>query len=231
MDSDRFARINEHLVAVLDMREDERNAYLDLNCTDEEMRREVEAKLSRTVGAMADRVFDGVQRIADEVLGGAPELSGLFGSRYCLAVMDLDNLTGSRDEDWVGPGVAESLCADLADVPGLNLVPRQRIRGAMDDSGTDGACVDAAALGRSLGCQWVLAGGYRIAGPCLGMEVRLVDVEHDQELWVEAASGDLTNLFDVQDALAARVSSRMHRQMNCSEPGHCGDQAGDEPDE
>jgi serine/threonine protein kinase len=43
-----------------------------------------------------------------------------------LAVMDFENLSRNPDDDWIGSGVAESVGAELARVPGLSVVAREK---------------------------------------------------------------------------------------------------------
>ncbi len=75
-----------------------------------------------------------------------------------LAIVAFRNLSQNKDDDWIGSGFAESLGADLARLPGVSLVPREKVAGALAD-----LCGPAQELGRVLGCRWVLSGAYQRA--------------------------------------------------------------------
>ena len=81
-----------------------------------------------------------------------------------LAVVDFENLSKSPDDAWIGSGIAETLAADLARLPGLAVVRREKVlaqRGRLGEIEPGGELL---ALGRLLPCRWVLAGGYQHVG-------------------------------------------------------------------
>ena len=55
-----------------------------------------------------------------------------------LAIIDFENLTKVPVVVWIGSGVAESLASDRSGVPGLSLVPRERVMKTRADLGAAG---------------------------------------------------------------------------------------------
>jgi eukaryotic-like serine/threonine-protein kinase len=135
------------------------------------------------------------------------------GLPQTLAVMDLRNLSGHTGDEWIGSGIAESLAADLARVPGLTIVAREKVlRAARAASGTD-AAPDALQVAATLGCRWVLSGSFQRLGPALRMTTSLADVGTGQVLSAEKLDGTTEGLFDLQDRLSRAVVSNLNLRL------------------
>ena len=121
-----------------------------------------------------------------------------------LAVMDFENLSRNPDDDWIGSGVAESVGAELARVPGLTVVAREKalkVRKAL------GGAPDALDLGHALGCRWVLSGSYQRMGPALRITSRLSEVATGRVVSSEKLDGTLEEIFQMQDRLATSTAA------------------------
>jgi TolB-like protein/Tfp pilus assembly protein PilF len=120
-----------------------------------------------------------------------------------LAIVDFRNLSASADDDWIGSGFAESLSADLARVPGVSLVPREKVLKAR--AGAE----EGSALGRILGCRWVLSGAYQRVGKRLRVTALLTDGVTGDLVFSEKLDGELDEIFALQDRLSALASERL----------------------
>ena len=121
-----------------------------------------------------------------------------------LAVMDFENLSRNPDDDWIGSGVAESVGAELARVPGLSVVAREKalkVRKALEGA------PDALDLGHALGCRWILSGSYQRVGPVLRMTSRLSEVATGRVVSSEKLDGKLEEIFRMQDRLASSTAA------------------------
>ncbi len=121
-----------------------------------------------------------------------------------LAIVDLRNLSSNPDDDWIGSGFAESLAADLGRLPGVSLVPREKVRHALAD--TDGG---ASTLGRILGCRWVLSGAYQRAGSRLRVTSQLSDGVTGETVGSQKIDGDFDEMFAMQDRLSAAAAEHL----------------------
>jgi TolB-like protein len=121
-----------------------------------------------------------------------------------LAVMDFENLSRNPDDDWIGSGVAESVAAELARVPGLSVIARARAVKVL--KGLGGAA-DALELGHALGCRWVLSGSYQRIGPALRLTSRLTEVATGRAVATEKLDGKLEEIFPMQDRLASSTAA------------------------
>lgn len=145
-----------------------------------------------------------------------------------LAVFPLDG--GGDVAAWDGLGTALSgmLTTDLSDVEGVRLVERTRIDAVLGeiDLGERGFVVSegAARLGKGLGADFLVVGGFAVIGGTFAMDARLVDAatgevrgatraEGAQAEWVAVEKSLVAGLLDELDiALADDARSRMVRQ-------------------
>jgi TolB-like protein len=142
---------------------------------------------------------------------GAPAVAASAGVQAAdaeagdrVAVLPFANITGLNVDDWFGVGIVETLAAALegAGVP--------VVRG-------DTATADNLAAGRALGARWVISGSYQRQARQLRITARVVEVATGAVLRTAIVDGPVTDLFDLQDRLAADL-----------EPGLAGAPSGEE---
>jgi serine/threonine protein kinase/tetratricopeptide (TPR) repeat protein len=127
-----------------------------------------------------------------------------------IAVLDLANITGDPADNWISSGVAESVAADLARLPGLRVVPRERTLRARAAATTPGRDPDALDVGHVLGCRWTLSGGVQRIGSMLRITASLTEVPTGRVIGAEKIDGPVESIFDIQDRLAQVVASRLN---------------------
>lgn len=121
-----------------------------------------------------------------------------------LAVLDLRNVSGRAEDDWLGSGIAESLTTDLARVPGLAVVSRARVLGALRAAPGEPSG-DALDLASRLGCRWVLSGGFQRMGGAVRLTTQLAEVATGQIVSAEKVDGNIETIFEMQDGLSRSV--------------------------
>ena len=122
-----------------------------------------------------------------------------------IALLDLENLSGNPDDNWIGSGIAESLATDLARAAGLSVLSRERVLKARAACAakSDAKVVDPLEVGLALGCRWLLSGGYQRAGALLRVTSRLIEIATGRVVSTEKIDGRLDEIFGIQDRLAA----------------------------
>ena len=65
--------------------------------------------------------------------------------------------------------------------------------------------LDLQKVGQELGVQYVLSGNMRRVANNLRITAELSDVQTGSVIWVDRVDGDLTELFDLQERIAARI--------------------------
>jgi serine/threonine protein kinase/tetratricopeptide (TPR) repeat protein len=135
-----------------------------------------------------------------------------------LAVVDLRNLSGSLENEWVGSGIAESLTTDLARLPGLTVVPREHVLRTVRQLSADGGVPDGLEVGRLLGCRWVLSGSFQRAGAAVRITTTLIEVATGQLSAAEKLDGSIDGIFDLQDRLSKAVAGSLHLRLPSDRP-------------
>ena len=132
-----------------------------------------------------------------------------------IAVLPFANRSGHADLDYLTDGLAESLINTLASIQGLRVAPRAssfRYAGREDD---------LAAVRRELNVRAVLTGRIRLAGDVVNLQVELIDLVKDAQLWGRQFQAPLRGIFaleeelsrDVVTALRLRISGETDRRL------------------
>ena len=127
-----------------------------------------------------------------------------------VAIIAFSNITGAAEDDWIGTGIAETLMATLGRLGGLAAVGRQAVSGALEQLRAEGRSAEApeeteVAAGRLLGARWVISGGYQRLGDRMRITARVVEVATATVVHTAIVDGTVTDLFALQDRLAAEL--------------------------
>jgi len=146
-------------------------------------------------------------------LGAAGGGSAAAATTGTLAVFDFENLSGDAADNWVGSGVAESIAAELMRLPGLTVLPREKIqkaRGAHVAAGRDAGVLD---LCQTVGCRWAVSGSFQKMGGAVRFTSRIHEVATGRTLASEKLDGTLEGIFAMQDRLAEGVARSLNREI------------------
>ena len=116
-----------------------------------------------------------------------------------IAVLPFVNLTGNADNDYLADGIAEEILNTLARLRTMHVAARS------SSFAFRGPSTDLKAVGEKLGVQNVLEGSVRKAGNRLRVTVQLADVTTGFQLWSERYDRQTTDVFEVEDEIAASV--------------------------
>ncbi|MEN8144784.1 MAG: hypothetical protein ABFS14_07515 [Gemmatimonadota bacterium] len=128
-----------------------------------------------------------------------------------VAVLSFRNQVSDAEFDWLGDGVAELLSTQLAQIPSLKVVSRQRLFDLLRAEGQG----EAEAISGGLATQITARAGARfmVDGQILGgpsgflLTANLVDIETGQIAAAAEARG--TDVFSLVDKISARLSSEI----------------------
>ena len=132
-----------------------------------------------------------------------PETTAGTPAFKAIAVLPFVNLSNDPEQEFFSDGISEELLNVLAKVEGLRVTSRTS---AFAFKGKDIAIPDLAA---ALGVQYVLEGSVRRSAGQVRITAQLIDVETDSHLWSETYDRDISNIFVVQDEIAARVVEQL----------------------
>lgn len=128
-----------------------------------------------------------------------------------LAVLPLTNRTGADSLDWLGPGLADMLTTNLAQIEGLRVVSAQRLLDLLRQAGREAteAIPDDLALqiAAQSGARRLLRGSFVAVGDEVRLDVQLIDLEDGTVSAAEQSRG--SDVFALVDDVSTRLSGRM----------------------
>lgn len=134
-----------------------------------------------------------------------------------IAVLPLVNMSSDREQDYFSDGLSEELLNLLAQVPGLHVAGRTSSFSFKDKPATIGE------IGRALNVATVLEGSVRKSGDRVRITAQLVKARDGFHLWSQAYDRELTDIFAVQDEIAAAVVDALKlRLLPAQQPSTAG---------
>jgi TolB-like protein/Tfp pilus assembly protein PilF/tRNA A-37 threonylcarbamoyl transferase component Bud32 len=142
-----------------------------------------------------------------------------FGSRSdaidSLAVLPFEQSGAGQAEEYLCDGITENLINNLSQIPQLRVVPRSTV---FRYKGRD---FDPQTVGRELGVRAVLTGRLGQKGNDLTVQVDLIDVAEESQLWgqqyhrtvddIQALQSDVTR--EVSEKLRLAVTGETEKQL------------------
>lgn len=128
-----------------------------------------------------------------------------------LAVLPLTNRTGADSLDWLGPGLADMLTTNLAQLEGLRVVSAQRLLDLLRQAGREETeeIPDELALqvASQSGARALVRGSFMAVGDEVRLDVQLIDLEDGTVTAAEQSRG--SDVFALVDDVSAKLSGRM----------------------
>ena len=131
--------------------------------------------------------------------------------RLSLVVLPFANIGGDPEQEHFVDGVTESLTTDLSRIRGAVVIGRNTA------FTYKGKAVDLKQIGRELNIRYILEGSVQRGGNRMRVNVQLIDAESGNHLWAERFDKPLTDLFDMQDEIVARLASALNAQLVTAE--------------
>ncbi len=146
-------------------------------------------------------------------MGGASEVSTiaqstaastpLAASDRSIAVLPFVNMSSDQDQEYFADGISEELLNLLAQVPELRVIART------SSFSFKGSNVDIAEIARRLNVTHVLEGSVRKSSDKLRVTAQLIRASDASHLWSQTYDRELTDVFAVQDEIAASVVEQL----------------------
>jgi serine/threonine-protein kinase len=119
--------------------------------------------------------------------------------RPTIAVLPFANLSGDPAQEYFSDGLAQELLDRLGRVPGLAVIGRS------SSFSFKGKSLDARTIAGRLGATTILEGAVRRDGRQLKVSATLLDGDTGRTIWTDSFDQEATDVFAVQEALAAAV--------------------------
>jgi serine/threonine protein kinase len=138
-----------------------------------------------------------------------------------IAVLRFNNITGSKEDEWIGVGIAETVTADLKNIDGVSVVGRELIYEVLRrwnvDNQPDFDEKFATRVGREVGARWIIGGGYQRLGDMLRITARLVEVETGEVIKTVKIDGRMQEIFELQDRIVYELSRDLELNLVISD--------------
>lgn len=129
-----------------------------------------------------------------------------------IAVLPFVNMSANADDEFFVDGLTEDLITDLSRHPGLFVIARNSV------FAYKGRAVDARHIARDLGVRYLLEGSARRSGDRVRINVQLIDSIGGGHLWAERFDRGLSDIFDLQDEVTARIRDALVGQLVAPPP-------------
>jgi len=140
--------------------------------------------------------------------------TGVLSTRHALppdaasiAVLPFVNMSSDKEQEYFSDGLSEELLNLLAQVPELRVIART------SSFSFKGREVDVATIARTLNVANVLEGSVRKSGDTLRITAQLVRTSDSSHLWSQTYDRRMTDVFKVQDEIAAAVVDQLKIQL------------------
>ena len=120
-----------------------------------------------------------------------------------LAVIPLENLSGDPEQEYFADGMTDALITDLAKIGSLRITSRTSV---IRYKGTKRTIKD---IGRELDVDAVVEGTVTRAGGRVRITAQLIQVSTDMHLWAETYERDVSEVLELQRAVATDVARRI----------------------
>ena len=132
-------------------------------------------------------------------------------SRPSVVVLPFDNLSGEADQSYFADAVVEEITATLSRIRDFFVIARNSA------FSYKGRSFDVRQVGRELGVRYAVEGSVRRVGERVRITAQLVETDTGNHIWSTRVDGAVSDLFDLQDKVAAEVASALHPSIRRAE--------------
>ena len=136
-----------------------------------------------------------------------PASSAVEPPRLSIVVLPFANIGGDTEQDYFVDGVTESLTTDLSRIRGSFVIARNTAFTYR------GKALDVTKIGRELNVRYALEGSVQRSGNRMRVNAQLIDAQSGNHLWAERFERPMTDLFEMQDEIVARIANTLNAQL------------------
>jgi TolB-like protein len=152
------------------------------------------------------------------VLGGLVSIGLFFLGRYTapslpprpiksIAVLPFENLSEDKANAYFADGIQVEILTRLAKIADLKVISRTSTQQYQSKP------ADLAKIAKQLGVANVVEGSVQKAGDQVRVNVQLVNVQTDSQLWADTFDRKLTDIFSVESEIAIRIAERLQAKL------------------
>jgi len=130
-------------------------------------------------------------------------IASIIAEDHSIAVLPFVNMSSDKEQEYFSDGLSEELLNLLAQVPQLRVIART------SSFAFKGEKIEIAEIARKLNVANVLEGSVRKSGDTLRITAQLIRTADSSHLWSRTYDRQMTDVFKVQDEIAAAVVSEL----------------------
>ena len=138
----------------------------------------------------------------------APPSSAATATERSIAVLPFVDMSEKKDEEYFSDGLTEELIDQLSHGESLRVIARTSTFYYKGKQATIGE------IARTLGVSYVLEGSVRKSGKALRISAQLIRASDGSHLWSQTYDRGLSDIFKVQDEIAATVAQALKAALN-----------------
>jgi TolB-like protein len=140
-----------------------------------------------------------------------------------IAIAYFDNNTGQAELDPLRKGLADMLITDLGNVASLQIVERDKLNQVLTELKlAQSKFIDpktAQKLGKGLAAEFIMTGGYVVAGDSLRVDVRVIEVTTGRVAASEKVEGKKADFFSIEKDLVDILVKTLDIKLSSGERG------------
>lgn len=120
-----------------------------------------------------------------------------------IAVMPFLNFTNDPEQDYFCDGIADDILITLSNIKDLKIVGRKSSFQFKNSQ------LSEQEIGAILNVNHILEGSVRRSGNRVRVNVLLFNVPQNSQIWAEKYDRELTDIFQIQDDIASKITQRL----------------------
>src|SRR5215471_17057030 len=156
------------------------------------------AAVARIAGAAGTALYFHLSRAL--VVSQMPGQLAKPSERLSIVVLPFANLSGDASQDYLADVITDELTTGLSRFRDSFVISRST---AFTYKGKP---IDMQQIGKDLGVRYVLEGSLQPSGDRVRVHAQLIDAENDAHLWADQFDENRFDLFQMQDAIVARIA-------------------------
>jgi len=124
-----------------------------------------------------------------------------------IAVLPFADMSVGKDQEYFSDGLAEEIINALVKIPGLKVIARTSA------FAFKGQNTDIRKIAETLGVANILEGSVRRSGNRIRVTAQLITAADGSHLWSERYDRELTDVFAVQDEIAAAITGALQGKL------------------
>lgn len=125
-----------------------------------------------------------------------------------LAVLPLENMSGSAEQEYFADGMTEAVTAELSRIGNLRVISRTS---SMQYRKTTKRMPQ---IGKELGVDAVVEGSVLRSGNRVRITAQLIHASTDQHLWADSYEGELTDILALQRNVATTIAGQIRGTLS-----------------